>query len=444
MAETEMTEAPTLAGSKLDFKAIGAVALGNMLEFYDFITFSFFALDIGRAFFPSKDPTTSLLSSLAVFWSGFIMRPLGGVLIGALADRLGRKPAMVLTIALMALGMLMLAATPSVGWFEATFPDFHDAALVAPVLVISGRLIQGFALGGEVGPSTAYLLEAAPQRHRAFFASWQTASQGGAAIVAGVISLTLTFTLDKGSLDSWGWRVPFFLGIAIVPVGVLIRSHLPETAGEGEDPEAARSTWDVLRLLIEEHGRRLLLTLLVIMAATISFYIGTYMTTFAKDVLKLSKAAADGVTILLGVASLIFTLIGGYLADRYGRRPVMVIPRIGIVLVAIPVFWLAVSYPGAASIFFAVIVLSALSSISTAAIIVAVPEALPRNVRSAGLSIVYALAVSLFGGSAPWLVTKLIATTHDKLMPAYYVAATSLIGAIAAYLLPETRGRSLD
>ncbi len=420
-------------GSRLDWKAVGAVALGNMLEFYDFITFSFFAVDIGRAFFPSKDPTTSLLSSLAVFWSGFLMRPLGGVVIGAMADRAGRKPAMVLTIAMMALGMLMLAATPGVA----------TIGIAAPIIVIAGRLIQGFALGGEVGPSTAYLLEAAPQKQRAFFASWQTASQGVAAILAGLISLALSLSLSKASLDSWGWRVPFFLGIAIVPVGILIRSHLPETAGEGEDPDAARSSMDVLRLLVVEHGPRLMLTLLVIMAATVSFYIGANMPTYAQSSLKFSKAASDGVTLALGFASLGFTLLGGWLADRFGRRPVMVLPRAALVVVAIPAFWLAVHQPHPTTIYGVVILLSALSSISTAAIIVAVPEALPRNVRSAGLSIVYALSVSLFGGSAPWVVTKLIALTQDKVAPAYYLAATSLIGAVAAFMLPETRGRKL-
>ncbi len=435
MATLDITaDDPSRETTSLDWKAVGAVALGNMLEFYDFITFSFFAVDIGRAFFPSKDPTTSLLSSLAVFWSGFLMRPLGGVVIGALADRAGRKPAMVLTIALMALGMLMLAATPSVA----------TIGVAAPIIVIAGRLIQGFALGGEVGPSTAYLLEAAPQKRRAFFASWQTASQGVAAILAGSISLALSLSLQKSALDSWGWRVPFFLGIAIVPVGILIRSHLPETAGEGQDPEAARSSIDVLRLLVVEHGPRLLLTLLVIMAATVSFYIGANMPTYAQSSLKFSKTASDGVTLALGFASLGFTLLGGWLADRYGRRPIMVIPRVAIVLVAVPAFWIAVHQPHPVTIYAVVVLLSALSSISTAAIIVAVPEALPRNVRSAGLSITYALSVSIFGGSAPWLVTKLIALTGDKVAPAYYLAATSLIGAAAAFLLPETKGRSLD
>ncbi len=312
------------------------------------------------------------------------------------------------------------------------------------MVVIAGRLIQGFALGGEVGPSTAYLLEAAPSKHRAFFASWQTASQGVAAILAGLISLALSLSLSKASLESWGWRVPFFLGIAIVPVGILIRSHLPETAGEGTDPEAAPSTMGVLRLLVAEHGRRLVLTLLVIMAATISFYIGANMPTYAQSSLKFTKAASDGVTLALGFASLGFTLLGGWLADRFGRRPIMVIPRAALVIVAIPAFWLAVHQPSPVMIYGVVILLSALSSISTAAIIVAVPEALPRNVRSAGLSITYALSVSLFGGSAPWLVTKLIAITGDKVAPAYYLAATSLIGAVAALMLPETRGRSLN
>ena len=250
--------------------------------------------------------------------------------------------------------------------------------------------------------------------------------------------------MSKASLESWGWRVPFFLGIAIVPVGILIRSHLPETAGEGQDPEAARSSIDVLRLLVVEHGPRLLLTLLVIMAATVSFYIGANMPTYAQSSLKFSKTASDGVTLALGFASLGFTLLGGWLADRYGRRPIMVIPRVAIVLVAVPAFWIAVHQPHPVTIYAVVVLLSALSSISTAAIIVAVPEALPRNVRSAGLSITYALSVSIFGGSAPWLVTKLIALTGDKVAPAYYLAATSLIGAAAAFLLPETKGRSLD
>lgn len=417
----------------LNVPAVAAVVLGNMLEFYDFITYTFFAKYIGDAFFPSGDPTASLLASLAVFWAGFFMRPIGGIFIGAFADRAGRKPAMVLTIGLMALGMLMLAATPghrTIGWW-------------APAIVILGRLIQGFALGGEVGPSTAYLLEAAPPAQRAIFASWQIASQGLATLAAGAIGLILSLSLPLNALSEWGWRVPFILGILIVPVGMVIRSHLPETAGHGADPTAAATTGEVLRRLFHDHLGRLVLTLFVIMAATVSFYIGANMPTYAESALQLPPHVASLVTMALGVASIVFTLFGGWLADRIGRRPVMIVPRALIVLVAIPAFALVVHHPSPGAIYAVTILLSALSSISTAAIIVGVPEALPRDVRSAGLSIVYAVSVSLFGGSAPWLVTKLIQLTGDKVAPAYYLAATSLIGAVAAYLMPETRGREL-
>lgn len=415
----------------LDMKSVGAVALGNMLEFYDFITYTFFAKAIGDAFFPSDDPTASLLAALAVFWAGFFMRPIGGIVIGAFADRAGRKPAMVLTIGLMAVGMLMLAATPS----------HRTIGFWAPVLVVTGRLIQGFALGGEVGPSTAYLLEAAPPTRRAYFASWQIASQGVATLVAGIIGFVLSAALSKPALAEWGWRVPFFLGILIVPVGMIIRAHLPETAAGGEAPA---SVGGVLRRLFVEHGRTLVLTLFVIMAATISFYIGANMPTYAESTLKLPPEISSVVTMALGIASIIFTLFGGWLADRIGRRPVMIVPRVMIVLVAIPAFALVVHRPSAIDIYAVTILLSALSSISTAAVIVAVPEALPRNVRSSGLSIVYAFSVSIFGGSAPWLVTKLIQLTGDKIAPAYYLAATSLVGAVAAFLMPETKGRDLD
>ncbi len=418
----------------LERRAVAAVILGNALEFYDFTTYAFFATSIGESFFPSKDPISSLLSSLAIFGIGFATRPLGGIVIGAFADRAGRKPAMVLTIAMMAVGMLLLAATPG----------YATIGVWAQVLVIAGRLIQGFALGGEVGPSTAYLLEAAPPAHRGFIASWQIASQGIASLLAGTIGFLLAVTLSKTAMQEWGWRIPFFVGISIVPVGLVIRNHLPETAGVTEDHDAPASTLDVLRRLLRDHGRMLLLNFLVIMAATVSNFVGTNMPTYAKSTLGLSLAASTGTTIALGAASVIFPLVGGWLADRIGRRPVMIAPRVAIVIIAIPAFWFLTRQPTPATVYGVTFLLSALSSINAAAVIVGIPESLPRAVRSAGLSIVYALSVTIFGGTTNYVVNKLIATTGDKLAPAYYLVAISVIGAIAAFLMPETRGRSLD
>ena len=419
---------------KLERKAVAAVVLGNALEFYDFTIYAFFAKPIGEAFFPSDDATHSLLASLALFGIGYVMRPIGGVVIGALGDRAGRKPAMLLTIGLMAIGMLMLAATPSYatigGW--------------AQVLVIIGRLIQGLALGGEVGPSTAYLLEAAPPEQRGFVASWQIASQGCAAFVSGIIATAIGFTVGESAMNEWGWRLMFALGLAIVPVGLIIRSHLPETAGEGHDPQAAHTTGGVLQRLVSEHGRLLGLTFLVIAASTVSNAIGTNMPVYAQATLGLSEGVSTAVPIALGLASIVFPLLGGWLADRVGRRPIMIWPRAAILLAAVPAFAWVVAAPSALSVYAVTFLLSALSSINAAAVIVAIPESLPRPVRSAGLSIVYALAVSVFGGSTNYLVNWLIAKTGDPLAPAYYLAAFSLVGTIAAWAMPETKGKDLE
>ncbi|WP_288587583.1 MFS transporter [uncultured Methylobacterium sp.] len=419
---------------RLDRKAVGAVVLGNALEFYDFTVYAFFAKAIGEAFFPASDASHSLLASLALFGVGYVMRPIGGALIGALADRAGRKPAMLVTIALMALGMLMLAACPGYaqigGWAQA--------------IVIAGRLIQGLALGGEVGPSTAYLLEAAPPRHRGFVTSWQIASQGCAALFAGLLATALALTVGDAAMAQWGWRVMFLVGLAVVPVGLIIRSHLPETGGAEADPQAAASTGAVIRRLLRDHGRLLALTFLVIAASTVSNAVGTNMPVYAGATLGLSETAATAVPIALGLASVAFPLLGGYLADRVGRRPVMIWPRMLILLLAVPAFAWLLRAPGPLAVYAVTFLLSALSSINAAAIIVGIPESLPRSVRSSGLAIVYALAVSVFGGSTNYVINWLIAATGDRMAPAYYLAAFSLVGTVAAWMLPETRGRDLD
>ncbi len=427
-------QAAGTAHPKLESKAVAAVVLGNALEFYDFTIYAFFAVPIGEAFFPAKDATDSLLASLALFGIGYVMRPIGGVLIGAFADRAGRKPAMLITIGLMALGMLMLAATPGTA----------TLGTAAQVIVIAGRLVQGLALGGEVGPSTAYLLEAAPPERRGFIASWQIASQGCAALLAGVLASGLALAVGDRAMGDWGWRVMVLLGLTVVPVGLVIRSHLPETAGQGKDAGASASTGAVVLRLLRDHGRLLALTFLVIAASTVSNAVGTNMPVYARSTLGLTETVSTAVPIALGLASILFPLLGGWFADRIGRRPVMIWPRAVIALAAVPAFlWLAHS-PNAVAVYAVTFLLSALSSINAAAVIVAIPESLPRAVRSAGLSIVYALSVSIFGGSTNYLVNKLIAVTGDRLMPAYYLLAFSAVGTVAAFFMPETRGRDLD
>jgi MFS family permease len=246
------------------------------------------------------------------------------------------------------------------------------------------------------------------------------------------------------AMAAWGWRVMVLLGLTVVPVGLVIRSHLPETAGAAKSAAAADSTWGVVRRLVRDHGRLLALTFLVIAASTVSNAIGTNMPVYAQATLGLTEKVSTAVPIALGLASVAFPLLGGWLADRAGRRPVMVWPRALILFATVPAFAWLVRTPTAPAVYAVTFLLSALSSVNAAAIIVGIPESLPRSVRSAGLSIVYALSVSIFGGSTNYLVNKLIAVTGDKLAPAYYLAAFSLVGTVAAWFLPETRGKSLD
>ena len=413
-------------------RGVAAAVIGNTLEFYDFTTYAFFAVTIGKTFFPTGDAWISLLASVAIFGVGFVTRPIGGVFIGAYADQAGRKPAMILTIALMAVGMLMLALTPG----------YDTIGVAAPILVVLGRLIQGFALGGEVGPSTAYLIESAPAGKRGFYASWQLASQGIAILAAGTIGLILSLILSSAQMQLWGWRIPFLLGLLIIPVGLYIRRAMPETAGEGHG-HAEASTGAVLAELFKSHGGTLALVVPATLCSTVSVYVSNYMTTYAIGTLKLSSSVSIAATAMIGVCTLVFSLISGGLSDRYGRRPLMIVPRVLLVLAAYPAFLLMVKSPGALSLLTMSGLLATLNSLSAAASLVAIPELLPKNVRSAGLSVAYAFVVTVFGGTTQLVITWLIGATGDPLAPAYYLIGTSILGALAMLAFPETRTKKL-
>jgi MFS family permease len=413
--------------------AIAAAVLGNALEFYDFTTYAFFAVLIGRAFFPTNDGWISLLLSVATFAVGFVTRPLGGVFIGAYADRAGRKPAMILTIGLMAVGMLLIALTPG----------YATIGLAAPILIVLGRMIQGFALGGEVGPSTAFLLESAPEGKRGLFGSWQLASQGAAVLCAGTIGVGLSLILTAEQMQAWGWRIPFLLGLLIIPVGIYIRNKLPETAGESAGVAEA-STGAVFKRLLTSHLGLLLLTIPIGVCGTVSNFISNYMTTYAITTLHLPASLSIAATAVVGSFVLLFSILGGWLSDRFGRRIVMIVPRALLVIVTYPAFLLMIRHPGAATLLSMSALMAALTALSAAPSLVAMAELFPRAIRSAALSIAYAFTVTVFGGTTQLVVTYLIGVTGDPLSPAYYVIITSIAGVIAMLAIPETLGGKLD
>ena len=413
-------------------KVVAAAVAGNAIEFYDFVTYAYFAVYIGQAFFPAKTPFMSLLLSVAVFGVGFISRPLGGILIGAYADRAGRKPAMLLTIALITVGTMGLALTPS----------YESIGIAAPIIVVLARLVQGLALGGEVGPSTSFLIEIAPPGKRGLYASWQLASQGLAAMVAGAVGMIMAAMLTTQQLHDWGWRVPFAVGLLLIPVALFLRKQMPETVEHGPhvDPTAPRESAGTL---LRRHSWILFLGTLIILGGTVSTYVGTYMTTYAIATLKMAPTVALAATTMFGLSTFVCSLLGGWLSDHYGRKIVMVIPRIALALLTYPAFLLLTHQPNLSTLLLATALVGGMTGISGAAGMAVVPELLPLRVRALGFAVVYAVGVSLFGGTTQLIVTWLIGVTGSPLAPAWYVAATSVVCVIAMLLIPESSKREL-
>jgi MFS family permease len=391
-----------------------AAIMGNALEFYDFTVYAAFAAMIGRAFFPATNPQIGLLLSVATFGVGFFARPLGGILVGAYADRFGRRPAMTLTIWLMALGSGMIGLLPT----------YDQIGVLAPLLLVLARLIQGFSAGGEMGPATTYLLESAPPGRQCFFGSWQLASQNIGGIISGVVGVVLALVMSPETTNGWGWRIPFLLGILIAPIGFYIRRNLDETL---DVEEAHGSMSAVLSDVLSRHWAKVTLCILVISGATVTQYFFIYTTTYAITTLGYSAAIGMSATLTVGIVGTIFAVLGGVVADRYGVKTVAILPRILVTALLYPTLHVVVS-SNSPIVFIVVIgLLMAPHAMSSAAGIILIPKIFPAAVRTSGLSIAYALGVTIFGGTAQVAFTWIIGATGDKLFWVWYIVALSIV-----------------
>jgi len=406
------------------------VFVGNGLSFYDFVTFSYFSVYIGRTFFPSHDPSVSLLSSLATFGVGFLMRPIGAFVLGRLGDSAGRKPAMLLTFTLLGLSIAGMALTPS----------YAAIGIAAPVLVIAFRLVQGFALGGEVGPTTAFMAESAPPERRGFYLSMQFATQDCATLAAGLVGVALAGLMNDSQLEHWGWRIALLIGASIVPFGLWIRRSLPETlhSAEVRESDAGPATPATLRRGIGPYMAIAVLGIMMLTAGTIGSYTIGYMTTYALSTLKLSAAISFGVTIINGAFSILSEVASGWLCDRFGRKPVMIIPGVLLLLSIFPCFWIIEHYRTMWALYGAETVMVVFAGVSGVPVIVAVTEQLPAHIRSGALAMIYALAISIFGGSTQFVIAKLITVTGNPLAPAWYWSGAMVIGLVAMVLTRES------
>lgn len=411
-------------------RATLAVTIGNMLEFYDFITYSFFAIQIGHTFFPSQGPFGSLMLSLATFGVGFVTRPIGGIVIGTFSDRAGRRPAMILSFTMMGCAIIVLALTPS----------YAQIGIAAPVIAILARMVQGFSLGGEVGPTTAYLMESAAPDRRGLAVSWQPASQEIAATAGALVGVLLSHFMSEEALSSYGWRIAFLLGAASLPFGLWLRAGLPETV---DLAKAAESKSAGKRLgIMRANARIIILGLLILASGTIATYVTQYMTTYAENTLHVGTDLAFGTSVVSNALSFVAALGGGWLADRFGRWPVMVWPQLAALLLTYPIFLWIVETRSALSLLGGFGFLSLVGSIPYSAFYVALTEGLPQNIRGGAFATIYAVAIATFGGTAQLVVAWLTHVTGNALAPAWYMLLATAVGLVAMAMMRETRPAS--
>lgn len=415
------------ASRHLSARNVAAAVAGNALEFYDFITYSFFAVQIGRVFFPSQSAYASLMLSLGTFGAGFAMRPIGGIVIGRYADHVGRRPAMLICLVLMGGAILAAAITPS----------YAAIGLAAPALFLAARMVQGFALGGQVGPTTAFLLEAAPVRQRGLYTGWQGASQYLSIVAGGTIGFLLSLLMSGTHLEVYGWRIAFALGALALPATLFLFRTVPETLHPAErtsQKTAGPTDW----VLWLQHRRVIVLGAMILASATIFTYTTNYMTTYAETVLNLGNTVAFAATVVVGVCGVAASLIGAWLSDRIGRWPVMVWPRALYIVLVWPLYSWTVAQHSAVSLLISTAALVVLGVISFVPFYAALTESLPPAIRSNTFGTTYALSIAVFGGTTQPIVTWLMHLSGNPLAPAWYLIATGIVGIVATALMAET------
>jgi len=397
------------------------VASGNFLEMYDFMVFGYYAAAIGKAFFPSGSPYASLMLSLMTFGAGFLMRPLGAIVLGAFTDRHGRRAGLLLTLGLMSIGILSIACTPTYG----------SIGLIAPLLVLSGRLLQGFSAGMELGGVSVYLSEIATPGRKGFYVSWQSGSQQVAVMFAALVGVALNNTLTPEQMSGWGWRVPLLIGCAIIPFLFRLRISLQET----EEFLARPSRPSIAQILrsLRANWRIVFVGTLMVTMTTVSFYMITAYTPTFGGQLHLASMDALVVTLCVGASNLLWLPTMGALSDRIGRRPLLFGCTTLMLLSAYPAMLWLVHEASFARMLSVELWFSFLYGSYNGAMVVYLTEIMPADVRTSGFALAYSTATAVFGGFTPAISTFLIHATGTLAIPGLWLSAAALVGLTGAY-----------
>jgi MHS family citrate/tricarballylate:H+ symporter-like MFS transporter len=412
-----------MAGSSQGGSKIGAMlraTSGNFLEQFDFFLFGFYASYISKAFFPAANEVTALMLTFTTFWLGALMRPVGALVLGPYLDRIGRRKGLIVTLAIMAMGTVFIAVCPT----------YASIGIAAPLIVLLGRLLQGFSAGVELGGVSIYLFEIATPGNKGFYTSFQSGSQQIAILVAAVIGFALNAALPTSIIAEWGWRIPFFIGCMIVPFIFILRRTLEETPdflAQKKHP----TTGEIFASMAANWGIVTLGMLLVAMTTVTFYFITVYTPTFGKNVLKLTEAESLIVTCFVALTNFIWLPIGGALSDRIGRKPVLLAASLLALVTAYPALAWLVAGPSFGKMLAVELLFSFYFGIYNGAMVVALSEAVPAHVRTSCFSLAYSLAAALFGTFTPLAATWLIDRTGDRASPGYWLMVAAAAGAIA-------------
>lgn len=412
MPDTASTSRPPM-DKATTARAVIASVIGNAFEWFDFLIYGFFAVLIAQAFFPAQDPFVTSLLATATFAISYLIRPFGGIVLGLYADRVGRKPALTLIILMMGVATLVIGITPS----------YAVIGIAAPVIVILARLLQGLSTGGEFASATAMLVEYAPERRRMLFGSLQMCSQALAISVAAAFAYGLSKGLSEADLASWGWRVPFLLGVLIVPVGVFFRRKVSES------PAFARKARPIpFRELLSKHYRPLVAGLGVVVVGTVSNYLWfIYMPMFVVKQLGLPFADALFGTLICGAILFCLCPFAGMLADRLGAKRVFVVGTIAFGLLSYPMFAWVIADPTVMRLLGAQVMIAFVISLIWGPTPGLLASLFPTSLRSTGMAMSYNFGVLIFGGLAPLTLTTLVNVTGNRMVPAFYIMISAVI-----------------
>src|SRR5215470_49932 len=416
------TVRPRLSG------VIIAATVGNVLEWFDFLVYGFFAVTIAEVFFPADNPTVSLLVTFGTFGLAYVVRPLGAVIVGTYTDRAGRKAGLTLSIGLMLIGTALMVVTPG----------YATIGIAAPIIITIARLLQGFSVGGEFGSAVAFLVEHGGKR-RGFSASWQWATTGIVSIIVSLFGLFLTTQLSHQQLVDWGWRIPYVFGLLVGPAGLYIRSRMTETP---EFLEAEKAPRVPIGDLLRRHPVTLLLALGASIVSNSSYYLLLYVPTYGVKTLNLPPYTGFAATLVGGIILAVVSVIAGHWSDKtVPRTRLMLITAWLFLLTAYPSFWLMDAYPSLASAMIAVGFLNLIKAGYSGVLPSVLCELFPVETRAVGVAFAFSVSVTIFGGFAPFFATWLIAQTGDPLSPSYYLMATALIS-VAALMAIERRSKA--